>query len=394
MVDKAADGEPTRRMSWYAKRFERRVSKMAWMASPSSRATAERLLGTSTSSGAKLCCFNPLRALPCDSGRPVYQSLFYFPTSLQTQKMTSLADLKPTAKQTVTQITQKLGIAMGSQYDWSFSNPNTGTHLLNIWHADMLEDNGEIYFIDDSAEWADRNRGTAVTVQLNRASAVTSLILTAYYTKQPVHVAILVGVRKQGINERDTSEAHQRELDDVLWYPHHRGADGRIRVVRGKPQAPGFDPQAELNVRIAAKPRPIPEPPNKVEIKGATTFERDTEVVKAAKSRAADGRCELCKKEGFRTAGGGFYLEGHHVIPLNCGGLDDERNVVAICPDDHRRAHYGEDRHVLRDRMIWEVLSIQYPADLPFFEMLDEKSHDIARSELSLRKLEDNRVET
>lgn len=307
--------------------------------------------------------------------------------------MTTLADLKPTTKQTVTQITQKLGLAMPSQYDWSFSNPATGTHLLNIWHDDMIEENGEIYFIDDSAEWADRNRATAVTVQLNRASAVTSLILTTYYTKQPVHVAILTGVRKQ-IKERDTSEAHQRELDDVLWYPHHRGADGRIRVIRGKPQAPGFDPQAELSIRIPAKPAPIPELPNKVERKGTATFERDSEVVKAAKRRAADGRCELCEKEGFRTPGGGFYLEGHHVIPLNCGGLDDVRNVVAICPDDHRRAHYGEDRHVLRDRMIWDVLSKKYPDDTPFFEMLDEKSHDITCNDLSVRKLEDNRVET
>lgn len=307
--------------------------------------------------------------------------------------MTTLADLKPTTKQTVTQITQKLGIAMPSQYDWSFSNPATNTHLINIWHTDMIEENGEIYFIDDSMEWADRNRASAVTVQLNRASAVTSLILTTYYTKQPVHVAILTGVRKQ-INVRDTSEAHQRELDDVLWYPHHKEADGRIRVVRGKPQPPDFDPQAELNFQIAAKPLPIPDPPTKVERKGTATFERDSEVVKVAKRRAADGRCELCGTEGFRTAGGEFYLEGHHVIPLNCGGLDDERNVVAICPDDHCRAHYGEDRHVLRDRMIWEVLSKIYPDDMLFFEMLDEKSHDITRSDLSVRKLEDHRVDT
>lgn len=200
--------------------------------------------------------------------------------------MTTLADLKPTTKQTVTQITQKLGISMPSQYDWSFSDPATGTHLLNIWHPDMLEENGEIYFIDDSVEWADRNRASAVTVQLNRASAVTSLILTTYYTKQPVHVAILTGMRKQ-IKERDTSKAHQRELDDVLWYPHHRGDDGRIRVVRGKPQASGFDPQAELNVQIAAKPFPIPAPPTKVERKGTAAFDRDSEVVKAARTESA-----------------------------------------------------------------------------------------------------------
>lgn len=103
--------------------------------------------------------------------------------------MITLADLKPTTKQTVTQITKKLGLEMPSQYDWSFTDPTTGTHLLNIWHTDMVEEDGEIFFVDDSAEWADLNRATAVTVQLNRASAVTSLILTTYYTKQPVNRA-------------------------------------------------------------------------------------------------------------------------------------------------------------------------------------------------------------
>jgi len=230
-------------------------------------------------------------------------------------------------------------------------------------------------------------------VQLNRASAVTSLILTAYHTKQPVHVAILNGVRKK-ISLRETSEAHQRELDDVLWYPHHRGDDGRIRVIRGKPQSADFDPNTELVQNSQAKPLPIPVPPTKVERKGTATFERDSEVVKLAKSRAVDGCCELCGKEGFRTPNGGFYLEGHHVIPLNFGGLDDVRNVVAICADDHRRAHYGKDRHVIRDRMIWEILHVKYPNDAMFFDAMDEKSNEIARSDSAARKLEDNRVET
>lgn len=307
--------------------------------------------------------------------------------------MTTVQSLKPLTKQTVTEITQRLGISMISKYDWCFSDSKNGTHLLNIWHDHMTEEDGEICFIDDSAEWADRNRETAVSVQLNRASAVTSLIQTAYYTKQPVHVAILNGVRKK-IRSRETNEAQQRELDDILWYPHHRGDDGRIRVIRGKPQPVDFDPNAEILQNSQAKPLPIPAPPIKVERNGTATFERDSEVVKLAKRRAFDGRCELCGEEGFRTAKGEFYLEGHHVIPLNCGGLDDVRNVVAICADDHRRAHYGEERHVIRDRMIWEILSKHYPNETAFFEALDEKSHEIARSDLAVRKLEDNKVDS
>jgi 5-methylcytosine-specific restriction enzyme A len=252
--------------------------------------------------------------------------------------MINLHALRPITKQTVKEITQQLGITMTSQYDWCFSNSIEGPHLLNIWHEDMIEENGEIYFIDDSAEWSDKNRKTAVQVQLNRASAMTSLILTAYHLKNPVGVAILAGLLNK-INARETSEAHKRELDSVEWYPHHRGNDGRIRVIRGKPQPADFDPSEELGY---GKPLTIPTSPQKIDRKGTETFERDSEVVKLAKSRASDGRCELCGKEGFKTANGNFYLEGHHVIPLNCGGPDDVRNVVAICADDHRRAHYGE----------------------------------------------------
>ncbi|RQR37086.1 HNH endonuclease [Burkholderia sp. Bp9143] len=76
---------------------------------------------------------------------------------------------------------------------------------------------------------------------------------------------------------------------------------------------------------------PLTPPPKKVETTCTAIFERDSEVVKTAKRRAANGCCEFCGKEGFRTASGGFYLEAHHVIPLNCGGADDVRNVVALC---------------------------------------------------------------
>lgn len=306
--------------------------------------------------------------------------------------MTTLRDLKPTTKQLVKNITEHLGIVMTTQYDWCFSNAD-GPYLLNIWHDNMLEKNGEIYFIDRASEWAEENMATATQVQLNRASAVSALILKAYYQKAPVRVAILDGVRrKSGL--RETSEAHERELDDIPWYPHHRDENGRIVVIRGNPQPDDFDARAQDLQRSEQKPSPVPPPPRKVEITNTAVFERDSDVVKAVKRRAADGCCEFCGKEGFRTASGGFYLEAHHVVPLNCGGPDDVRNVVAICADDHRRAHFGEDRHTFRDKLIWEVLAAHYPDDADFFEAMDERSHKIAQGETGGRKLEDHKVDS
>ncbi|UXC37654.1 HNH endonuclease [Cupriavidus gilardii] len=306
--------------------------------------------------------------------------------------MKTLQDLKPTTLQRVRDITDRLGITMTTQYDWCFSNSD-GTYLVNIWHDHMLEANGEIFFIDRASEWAADNMETATPVQLNRADAVSALILKAYYQKAPLHVAILDGVRRK-VGLRETSEAYQRELDHVCWYPHHRDDEGRIHVIRGKAQPAAFNPREEDLRREERKRRPIPASSEKAEVTKTAVFERDSEVVKAAKRRAADGRCEFCGKEGFRTTSDGFYLEAHHVIPLNCRGADDVRNVVAICADDHRRAHFGKDRHEFRDRLIWEVLAPKYPGDTGFFELMDEKSRQIARSEAGNRSLEDHKVDS
>lgn len=312
--------------------------------------------------------------------------------------MTTLAHLKPVTKQLVRDIAEKVGVPMTTQYDWCFKGEG-GPYLVNIWHDGMDEDGDEISFIDRASDWAQENIATATPVQLNRADAVSALMVEAYYRKQPIHVAILDGVRRRkGL--RETSEAHQRELDPVLWYPHHLNEDRRIVVIRGKPQPVDFDPYAEdreyeelRRARLAASSAVTA----KKAVAPATAtaiYERDSAVVRAAKLRAADGKCELCEKKGFVTASGAYYLEAHHVIPLNCGGPDDERNVIAICADDHRQAHYGEDRHNLRDIMIWDVLAKKYPNDEEFFEGLDEKSHQIAQSERGEKRLEENRIET
>ena len=70
-------------------------------------------------------------------------------------------------------------------------------------------------------------------------------------------------------------------------------------------------------------------------------FLRDAGVVEAAKQRAA-GRCEHCQSEApFLTGAGMPYLEVHHVVPLSQDGEDRLENVLALCPNCHRKAHFG-----------------------------------------------------
>lgn len=57
--------------------------------------------------------------------------------------------------------------------------------------------------------------------------------------------------------------------------------------------------------------------------------------------RSAKGHCEYCGKKGFQLPSGAFYLEAHHIISLANQGHDTVENVIALCPEHHREAHYG-----------------------------------------------------
>ena len=62
----------------------------------------------------------------------------------------------------------------------------------------------------------------------------------------------------------------------------------------------------------------------------------------------ASGKCEYCGREGFLKADGSRYLEAHHVIALSHDGVDTIANFIAICPNDHRQAHYGAELEARR----------------------------------------------
>lgn len=73
-------------------------------------------------------------------------------------------------------------------------------------------------------------------------------------------------------------------------------------------------------------------------------YKRNFDVVAEVKFRA-NGICQLCKKYApFEDSKGKPYLEVHHWIPLAEKGDDTVENAVALCPNCHRRAHYGKDK--------------------------------------------------
>lgn len=74
-----------------------------------------------------------------------------------------------------------------------------------------------------------------------------------------------------------------------------------------------------------------------------TIFLRNPDVVAEVLVRA-NGYCEQCKSAApfLRAKDGTPYLEVHHIVQLSQGGEDSVRNAIALCPNCHRKVHFGK----------------------------------------------------
>ncbi len=82
----------------------------------------------------------------------------------------------------------------------------------------------------------------------------------------------------------------------------------------------------------------------KVDYASTAQFYRDPKV-RAWVLQRAKGCCELCHVPApFLTDDEDLYLESHHLVFLADGGADTPENTAALCPNCHRKMHYGKDR--------------------------------------------------
>lgn len=74
-----------------------------------------------------------------------------------------------------------------------------------------------------------------------------------------------------------------------------------------------------------------------------TVYYRDPYLKELIK-RIAEGKCQFCGSDApFKDKNNEPYLEEHHIIRLADGGSDTIDNVVAICPNCHRKVHVLDD---------------------------------------------------
>lgn len=228
-------------------------------------------------------------------------------------------------------------------YEWSFVQPGE-LIVLNLWHAAMREEEGLIVQRNNFRADAEQHRTvTRKGTWAKRAQRLDEALQTALRENLPVRVIINDGTqRDQHDPELRPSQVNARQLDPEPWtITDYDWATGQHTLTRGIFTQQCVD-QFDLDLADKAAPR-------RGEVT-STPFIRDPAVRQRVKHRSK-GLCELCGRPGFQMVSGAVYLETHHIIPLAAGGPDDEKNVVALCADDHRRAHFGVDRDDIAIRL-------------------------------------------
>ncbi len=95
-----------------------------------------------------------------------------------------------------------------------------------------------------------------------------------------------------------------------------------------------------------------------VKEKKKATFYRSQAIKLYVVSRS-NGVCEGCGDKAPFNTKTGPYLECHHVHRLADGGPDDPKNVVALCPNCHRRSHFSRDSVTFNDHLKLLAVSIE-----------------------------------
>lgn len=308
----------------------------------------------------------------------------------------ALAQLRPTSKKHVIDLVKMAGVDVECWYktagkklvanprsnpaycfNWSFGGDGEPV-VVCLWHGELKIDAGKILYADNLREHARRLQEVANTLgeeqeirnraqtQARRAIALDVALARAWANKETVRVIVNEGLQRPADSlGKESSKVEMRKLDAITWYvAEYDKLNGSLRLVRNGDDTLSHSsveaPRGAFAFPVVTSPvagSPVVRFADQHTIIAAdvrlmestgSVYSRSRAVRDAALTRAS-GVCELCGKRGFVTPSGAIYLETHHVQPLSEGGTDSEDNVVALCPDDHRKAHYSIEGAEIRE---------------------------------------------
>jgi len=272
------------------------------------------------------------------------------------------AELKPQSKSRIMDLVQQAGLdvadwpnyANGSSnpganpkycYEWALKEPGKLV-VCNLWYRNMVETrDGAVeqrLMLRDSGD----NKETNAT-RRERRSRMASLLSDAFRESLPVRVIVLDGQTRYETTD-SKAKIKARALDPVAWAVTSIDAStGAVTLRRGvAPQR--YSDQFSL---------PTPADGDATQRTATVTMRNRSTAVRLHVLCRAKGKCEYCNEAGFQLADGSVFLETHHIIPLSENGADSVENVVALCPNHHREAHYGQNAIAMRETLLANVRS-------------------------------------
>lgn len=272
-------------------------------------------------------------------------------------KVDDLEELRPTSHRKIIELVEEAGIDVSDWanfkggvekasmnpkycYEWSFEERKNNIFVLNLWFDNCEIVDGIVVQQLNLRSEAEEFKG----IQKRRAFNMDFSLQNAARLNAPIRVIMCdenPKLKKPGAK----STADRRFLDPIKWYIKEYGANGDCVLQRGE-LAPAFIDQFSLRELELIQP-------DKQETI-TTSYPRSKAVREQALLRA-NGHCEYCGVQGFKTKAGSLYLESHHITPLSEGGVDHPSNVIALCPNHHREAHYSECSSELRSVFLEKI---------------------------------------
>jgi 5-methylcytosine-specific restriction protein A len=273
--------------------------------------------------------------------------------------MTALSELRPTKKYEVIDLVKAAGIDVSDWanfkggkaraaanpkycFEWSFIEPKK-VAVLNLWFEQIKQRGKNIVF--------DLNFNKSPDEKGKRNQARVKL---AIREKLPFRIVILDG--KMG-NSKKGSIVYKRQLDPAIWQMTALNQNtGDYTLTRNIHEIISSKIETDNAIDDLAN---VPEGNNLPDRASAIVkiIKRDNRV-RAYVVKRPKGKCEYCGERGFETANGKFYVETHHIIALCDSGRDTVDNVIALCPQHHREAHYGKDAESLEARFVAKLKEI------------------------------------
>lgn len=254
--------------------------------------------------------------------------------------------------------------------DISAANPALNDRLLALRRTTWGENTGmlhltyrnrEIKGAQDLIPLTDLREGEALTHAVRvpgepdcQAKCTVRILDNAIYLDYEGHKSfnlkqkVYIGILRLVFEDRS-----HRVLLSVAW--KDEGTSDFVELTfdsnLGGPTHPD-EPNRKFEARVAAamglsqseleKKLPSSDAPPKSRIVPTRVFDRNEYVV-AAVLRRAKGVCEGCGQPApfTRHPAGTPYLEVHHRVRLADRGADSVPNAIALCPNCHRRMHYG-----------------------------------------------------